>query len=376
MNDHINFYPWKEIQKKFTDGIILGNGASIAIDEGFSYASLFDNAKKNSLITENVAKVFKHLKTKDFELALRMLWHAYHINRALDIKEDAITSKAYEDLRAALIQSVRDIHVEYGQVSDKLLQMATFLKRFKTVVSLNYDFLVYWAMLVGNSGWNQQWFKDCFVESKFEEDWQWLRTPHGNADGSTLVFYPHGNLVLATDLFGDEHKIARGEPEDLLDKVVHKWESGDYAPLFVSEGTSEQKLQAINRSPYLMSVYKSVLGDLGSRVVIFGWSMRDEDDHILKAICSNDDIKTLAVSVVVSEDEDIESKCTHVERSCGKLKAMLDSKLCFLMQKARSVGRTPNNALESDLEDATRPRRHKASVMPQESLTRGMCARR
>ena len=313
MHSHRKIYSWKEIQKEFTEGIILGNGASLAIHPGFSYASLFDKAKESQLITKNIDKVFTHLKTKDFELVLQMLWHAYHINRALDIN-DPRTSKAYENLRAALIQSIRDIHAEYGQVSDKLLQMATFLKSFKTVVSLNYDFLVYWAMLAGNSDWNQQWFKDCFVNGKFEEDWQWLREPVGNAEGATLVFYPHGNLVLATDLFGLEHKIVRDESKDLLEKVVSKWESGDYTPLFVSEGTSEQKLQAINRSSYLSSVYRCLFEDLGSRIVIFGWSIGDQDEHILKTICSNDDIETLAVSVVMSDGENIESKCTHVEK--------------------------------------------------------------
>jgi hypothetical protein len=240
MKGDVNFYRWKEIQAEFNEGIILGNGASMALDEGFSYASLFDNAKQNGVITKNVSKVFKHLKTKDFELVLQMLWHAYRINRALDIK-DAITSKAYEDLRFALIQSVRDIHVEYDQVSDKLLQMATFLKRFKTVVSLNYDFLVYWATLVGNNEWGQKWFKDCFIKSRFKEDWQWLRNPHRGADGSTLVFYPHGNLVLATDLFGEERKIVRDDFDNLLDTVVRKWQSGNYTPLFVSEGDFSAK---------------------------------------------------------------------------------------------------------------------------------------
>jgi hypothetical protein len=329
----MNFYRWNEIQRQFNGGIILGNGASIALDEGFSYASLFDNAKQNGGITTNVAKVFTHLKTKDFELVLQMLWHAYHINKALRVR-DSITSEAYKDLRTALIHSVRDLHVAYVQVSDKLLQMATFLGRFKTVVSLNYDFLVYWAMLTGNSEWGQRWFKDCFIQGRFDEDWQRLREGYGGAKGSSLVFYPHGNLVLATDFYGDEHKIANDEFENLLDTVVRKWESAEYTPLFVSEGTSHQKLQAINRSPYLTNVYNSVLGDLGSRVVVFGWSIGDQDDHILKAICSNDKLKALAVSVV--ECENIKSRCTHIEEKIRKTKG--DDRFEVVFFDAKSKG--------------------------------------
>ncbi len=279
----MNVYSWKELEDKFTEGIVLGNGASIAINPSFSYSSLFRNAKENGLITENVAKIFDHLGTEDFELVLRMLWHAYHINKALEVG-DSETSTAYKDLRAALIRAIRDIHVDYEEVSDRLLRIATFLKRFKTVVSLNYDFLLYWAMLVGNTEWKQQWFKDCFIYGKFKEDWDWLRKPHEDADGSSLVFYPHGNLILAADLFSGEYKIVTQEFEILMETVVEKWESDQYSPLFVSEGTSEHKLRAINRSPYLKNVYESALNDLGSTIVIFGWSLGDQDEHQVAVI--------------------------------------------------------------------------------------------
>lgn len=329
----MKLYRWKDIKKSFTEGIILGNGASIAVDKRFSYASMLEYAERNRLITKNLAKVFKYLETTDFELVLQMLWHAYRINEALNV-DDSITSKAYKDLRAALIQSVRDFHIGYGAVSDRLLQMARFLKHFKTVASLNYDFLIYWAMLAGNDEFKQQWFKDCFVSGKFEEDWKWLRKPHGSADGSTLVFYPHGNLVLAAALFGDEHKIASDESEHLFDAIVSKWQSGDYSPLFVSEGTSEQKFQAINRSPYLINVYNTVLPALGSWVVIFGWSLRDQDQHILKALCSNDQLKGLAVSVVASGD--VESKCFRIRKTIRETKG--DNKLEIAFFDAKSEG--------------------------------------
>jgi len=313
----MKIYQWNDIEGKFAEGIILGNGASIAIDKSFSYSSLLENAQKNKLIKKNVTKVFKHLQTKDFELVLRMLWYTHRINRALGIK-DPPSSKAYEEIKTALIESVRKNHVDYDQVSDKLLHMAKFLKQFKTVVSLNYDFLAYWAMLAGNNKWEKQWFKDCFIEGQFIEDWEWLRKGHMGAEGSTLVFYPHGNLVLATDLLGNEHKIVSDEFENLIDTVVDKWESGNYSPLFVSEGVSKQKVRAINRSQYLTSVYKSVFRKLGSRVVIFGWSIGDQDDHILKAICSNKKVKALAVSVVVSKDKDIDAKCMRIEKKIRK----------------------------------------------------------
>lgn len=327
----MGLFRWKELEDKFCEGIVLGNGASIAIDPRFSYSSLFENAKEKGLITTNVAKIVNHLRTKDFELVLRMLWHAYHINRALEI-DDSATSKAYEDLREALIQAVRQIHVEYAQVSEHLLTIACFLKRFKTVISLNYDFLVYWAVLVGNEEWKPNWFKDCFIKGKFEEDWDRLREPYDNAEGSTLVFYPHGNLVLAADLFGGETKIATGEFGNLMDTVVEKWASGQYSPLFVSEGTSAQKLQAINRSPYLKNVYEHALKDLGTRIVIFGWSLGDHDEHVLNALCENQKLKAIAVSVVVSGDT--EGKCDQIEKKIRKASGNREIEVIFFDAKS------------------------------------------
>jgi hypothetical protein len=49
-----------------------------------------------------------------------------------------------------------------------------FLRRFSTVVSLNYDLIVYWAILVSNNKLGT-WFKDCFVNGQFDHDWERFR---------------------------------------------------------------------------------------------------------------------------------------------------------------------------------------------------------
>jgi hypothetical protein len=89
-----------------------------------------------------------------------------------------------------------------------------------------------------------------------------------------------------------------------------------------------------------MSVYSSVIGNIGSRVVIFGWSIGDQDDHILKAICSNDHIESLAVSVV-SEDEDIESRCSDVEKKIRKTKGDDGFEVKFFDAKSKGCWANP-----------------------------------
>ena len=80
-------YQWKALQADFGHGLILGNGASIAFDPRFEYQSLKDRATELSLFTADVKLVFDHLQTDDFELVLRMLWHASRINEALKIAD-------------------------------------------------------------------------------------------------------------------------------------------------------------------------------------------------------------------------------------------------------------------------------------------------
>ncbi len=276
-------YMWGAIADDFRHGLILGNGASIAFDPRFSYNSLKDRAETLALITADVQRVFEHLNTTDFELVLRMLWHASKVNQALAIPDNR-TVHAYEAVREALIEVVRAIHVSHEAVRDRLEIAAAFMSRFSSVVSLSYDVLIYWAILQGNENAPNR-FKDCFIDGEFQRHWQPFREPYGVNREATLVFYPHGNLALAADLAGAEFKVRSDAGAALLDTVFDRWRAGNTTPVFVSEGTSEQKRLAIRRSPYLTTVYEEVLPDLGEDVMIFGWSMGDADDHLLDAAC-------------------------------------------------------------------------------------------
>lgn len=300
---------WSKIADDFTEGLVLGNGASIALYQRFAYQSLLEEARSRQFIEQDVQSIFDHFHTKDFEHVLRMLWHTSRINRALKI-EDAKTQKAYKSLRTALVRTVHDVHPDHADISNHLRQIAKFMERFKTVVSLNYDLLVYWTMLYGNNLHKNQ-FKDCFIHREFDSNWERYRKPYGNATHSTLVFYPHGNLALATDLNGRETKLTASS-SDLLKTVTSEWESKKYTPLFVSEGTSRQKVATINRSHYLKTVHDSVLPTLGKRVAIFGWSLGTNDEHILGAICRGN-LKDVAVSVLTSKPK-YKAKCSEIKR--------------------------------------------------------------
>ena len=279
-------HQWAEIATQFTDGLVLGNGASIAFDPRFRYASLRDNATARGLISIDVQAIFDHLDTVDFEFVLRMLWHTNRINEALGIVEPR-TGSAYQTVRTALIEVIRRIHVEHNHVQERLHFAAGFMRQFSTVASLNYDVLVYWAILLSNASQKRHQFKDCFVDNgRFRQDWEKLRTSIRPATSSTIIGYPHGNLALAADLFGNEKKlVVAGSSENLLESIFSEWNSSNYAPVFVSEGTSSQKMSSIRRSPYLAKMHDELLVSMRHSVAIFGWSIGEHDLHLLDSIC-------------------------------------------------------------------------------------------
>jgi Domain of unknown function (DUF4917) len=206
------------------------------------------------------------------------------------------------------------------------------MKHFSTVVSLNYDLLVYWALMSGNSN-SRNSFRDCFKYGKFQHDWERFRKSHNPSEKPTLVFYPHGNLALGIDCYGIEHKI-HAERSNLLDTIIEGWQSDGVIPLFVSEGESAQKRKSIRRSPYFSTVFEEVLPQLGDSIVIYGWSML-HDDHILSAICKNRP-KKFAVSALESSGQANKLRYEEIQSKLCNLLGNSKFKLCFF--DANSAG--------------------------------------
>ena len=101
---------WNEIKDDYKNGsLIIGNGASMALHSKFGFSSLKEKAEELLLFNEDISMLFKEFDTTDFELILRLVWHAKLINEKLNI-EDCKTNQAYENIKNALIQVVREVH--------------------------------------------------------------------------------------------------------------------------------------------------------------------------------------------------------------------------------------------------------------------------
>lgn len=308
----------------------MGNGASIAIDKCFTYRSLYEEAHAAGLFSGSVGVLFDSYATQDFEFILRLLWTAHQVNLAFDVDDVAIVN-AYGEVKSALIHTVQRVHVSHANALPYMDRIADFLGYFPRIMSLNYDLLVYWAMMHGNTRAGGQWFKDGFIheDRTFHEDYRFLLKPHGGMKGASLVFYPHGNLALGTGRYEEIAKIVSEEKTDLLETIVKRWTLDNCTPLFVSEGTESQKMRAIQRHAYLHFVYNNILGKLrweGS-FTIYGWSMADQDQHLLDALGKNKPVH-VAVSVFRGA-ADWEKYCEDVEKKFRKTYGLRDTRILF-----------------------------------------------
>lgn len=93
--------------------LILGNGASIALDTSFNYKNLFEKAKENNYIDENLESIFNELKTNNFEEVLNYLYKCRFICKTLLPDENyrnevvELFQNKYESIKKALINIVR-----------------------------------------------------------------------------------------------------------------------------------------------------------------------------------------------------------------------------------------------------------------------------
>jgi hypothetical protein len=187
------------------------------------------------------------------------------------------------------------------------------------VFSLNYDLLLYWAMMAANDAADGNLFKDCFKgDGHFEPDYEYLRRPHKNLATATLVFYPHGNLSLATDMWGTETKITHTS-DGLLNAITASWSLGGSTPLFVSEGDSEKKIRSIGRNFYLNQVYSELCAHRNS-VLVYGWGFGRQDSHILSAL-ARARVSRFGVSVY-SGGSDPDHFCYEVSRAIHRTRGL------------------------------------------------------
>lgn len=293
--------------------LLLGNGFSIGVDRKFHYSSLLSVGSEHGYLTPEVDGIFTSLNTCDFELVLNRLRITENINGLIGL-DSKPPRDLYGQVSEALIECVREVHPDFFDLDENWVQTASLeLGGFQDVFTTNYDLLLYWLMAENRfSG-----FSDLF----------W---PSGNPNASGLVFDPqntelwrkdtrvlylHGALFL---WFNDYYttKLRTSSVRDLLRDVEQSLRSGQ-VPVFVSKGSSHEKLRAIYTNPYLSFVFRE-LGSTGPGITIFGNSLSDTDQHIVDTLNKNRNIEYIAYSLYIG-DRDEEDLCAEQDRIWQKL---------------------------------------------------------
>jgi len=263
--------------------VLLGNGFSMALmKDVFGYESLFENADFTA--APHVPDLFKALGSSDFEAVIRLLIDMSKILKAYPgmpvniIKQIEADAKKIKDVLAT---SIAKNHPEKPNSIEDFQYVACrlFLSNFERIYSLNYDVLLYWAILHSDVDELNLKQDDGFRHPKGNEDAPYVSWQDGH---NSTLYYLHGAL----HLFDAGHEITKytwsKTDTPIIEQIRNALDFEKY-PIFVAEGHSTAKQTKILHNAYLHKSQRSFSGIRGS-LFIFGHSFDDNDDHIIGLI--------------------------------------------------------------------------------------------
>jgi hypothetical protein len=253
--------------------LLVGNGLSINLWDGFRYDSLFN---KSELPAEAHA-IFAELNTTNFETALECLYHANVALMAL--KEDTTQmDRVYRDISDALFTAVGNSHIPWLRFPARQHNViAANLDNHSSVFTTNYDLCLYWSQLESRPPVD---IVDFFWNNDSTFNFANIDIHRSSA---TPIYYLHGGLHLwQDDATGDSGKWI-SSAGNLLDFEGKYGPGLPRRPLFVSEGTSTAKMRTIQRSLYLYFCLERLHGDC-ENTVVFGQALGSQDQHIVDAL--------------------------------------------------------------------------------------------
>lgn len=292
--------------------LMLGNGFSRAYrDDIFAYGALFDRANFDNL-SPTARSAFTALSTTDFEVVMRALRQAAALAAVyaeeLPDLADRLRSDA-DGLRDLLAQTIASNHPDRpGDISAaQYTACREFLYHFDTIYSLNYDLLLYWALMQQELDPAIQ-FDDGFRQPDDGPEeyvtWDVQKT------GTQNIHYLHGALHIF-DAGAEVQKYTWCNTQIALIDQIREALAANRYPLFVAEGSSNEKLSRIQHSGMLNRAYRSFAAITGA-LFIFGHSLAENDEHILKLI---DRGKTSRVYVGLYGDPNGDTNRRIVERA-------------------------------------------------------------
>lgn len=265
--------------------ILLGNGFSIACrPDIFLYGKLYDQADFSKL-SPTAKKAFEALGTQDFERVIKALRDTKSILGAYGGTPqpflDTLQSDA-DGLRELLVETIAHSHPAWpGEVTDdEYAHCRAFVSNFNTVYTFNYDLLLYWAQMHTEQGVAPT-SDDGFRKSDIDYDAAYVVWEPSQSHEQNTWFL-HGALHVFDAGTEIQKYTWANTGVRLIDQIRDALSKG-FFPLFVSEGTSAEKLERIRHSDYLAKAYRS-FSEITGALFIYGHSLAENDEHYLKRI--------------------------------------------------------------------------------------------
>lgn len=278
---------WRDIEDAHPwQTLLLGNGLSINVWPRFAYGSLFDHATSGGLTAVDCA-LFDG--TTNFEAVLGDLRTAIRIGALIGAPTTTFEQR-YQSIQLALGHAVREVHVPPACVPATTLGVVrSVMESFEWVFTTSYDLLLYWAMAVGG---RFAPFMDHFRGSPCVFRPDVINVPAG----SVPVYFLHGALHLVVSSTGVTRKLTGTVVRALLAQFGQPIAGDPGArPLLVTEGSSRDKLRAIEGNAYLSHALDR-LRERTEPTVVFGSSLSEQDRHLADALSTNPD-RPVAISM-------------------------------------------------------------------------------
>lgn len=275
----------KDAQRFSTRHVLLGNGFSIACRPNiFLYGRLYEQADFSRL-SPTVKRAFAALGTQDFERVIKALRVTEAVLQAYGGAPQSFLDTLQSDadgLRELLVDTIAHSHPAWpGEITDaEYAACRIFLSNFNTIYTFNYDLLLYWTQMHTENGVAPT-SDDGFRKSDADYDAAYVVWESSQSHGQNTWFL-HGALHVFDAGTEIKKYTWANTGIRLIDQIRNALGKG-FFPIFVSEGTSAEKLERIRHSDYLAKAYRS-FSEIRGALFIYGHSLADSDEHYLKRI--------------------------------------------------------------------------------------------
>jgi len=329
----VGIHQWDEGFGEFFEGsdIFLGNGFSINICERLNYKRLFEIFSRTA--NPVIIKIFSKLDTSNFEYVIEALRLSRLVNRELG-KDYEDYATLIEEIKEGLINCIKETHPTFKETNFRLMEsLAVEFLQFKDIYTTNYDVFLYRIVLAT---------KELIESGKslgvmYHDDFYEKISPtqlgfSGSYDDSLRkIYYLHGSLFFYRKHI-QTYKLRKIDEIEYIN-LIRKEISGGNLPVFVAEGSSNDKQLAINNNSYLSlcsDKLKSKRGEGDDKLIVYGFSFSAPDYHLVQMI-NTSGVKHMAVSLWPGTSlEELNAEKSRINSLFGKVEVtFFDSRSLF-----------------------------------------------